>query len=353
MLDKATTPLNPNSDYNTNSSKANINSIQNYLQNALSYTYSRLPNVEEIALNSIPKAFIDVLLGDFVLKFGENPTSASFVRDFIKIPGSIAVVYRQTEIGGTGIKHDTGSLYALGGRAFCKVTFIGAGSYFLGYDQDILGRFSNYPCDSISRYFYIVSRERQTLIKENPELDKISYHEFLTTNFKSSWILEAIGEGFTKTFVADIISEKFIKNIGYTGSLRTYANNFEAKFMESFFDKTVEFANKADIWTKINTYSQLFTNEEGKTDYAKAALSSFLTFITDFSGKLVSETTSASILMPPTRITQDFIGKHIKETINYFYSDEPVHEEIAHLNTSIPKLLDEVMTGLVESDSEL
>ena len=337
MSDETTTPLNPISDYNTNSSKANINSAINYFQDSLNYAYSRIPNMAEVLLNSGPKAFTDIILGTFILNFGENPTAASFVRDIIKTPGSIAVAYHQTEIGSTGIKHDEGSLCALFGRLGCKVSFISAG-YTLGFDQETSGRISNYPCDSLSRYFYIVSRERQALIKENLELNKISYHKFLTNNFKFSWVLESIGEGIIKTTVADFASENLIKRIGYQPYIRDLTNNIEKNLAKYIFQEDIAFGNKDDIWHKISAYSNVFKSE-GVTNYGKVAIASCYTFAIDVLGKFASEVTSASLLMPLTRISQDVTGKVIRETVNYFNSTgENLHEEMA---------------GLVESDSEL
>jgi hypothetical protein len=306
-------------DYTNSTSK----SILNKFENGVAFVTLRLPNANEVFANTISKSIADTLLGRYVNVFGDNPGASSIVRDVIKIPGALITAYYELEIGHTGDIHDAGSLYALGSRLLCKGSILGA-TYAMGSNLELAGRYSNYPCDSFSRFFYIVSRERQAIIRENPEYN-LTYHEFLTQNSKFSWVVEATGEATLKTFVGDMISQTFInKESSYPTLIREAINKFET----SALGNQIIIENKADIYTKIGNYINLLPQENVFAFCAKLIPASIFIIIADFVGKLATETIGAYILMPISRIVQDLTGKTIREMTNYAFSDEVLESEI-------------------------
>jgi hypothetical protein len=268
------------------------------------FALERIPNLREAMTNSATKSFMDTLLGDLSFAFGDNPTASSIIRDFTKLPSVFIAVLAENDYGGTGYVYDEGYVYSSLVKFACKsVIIIGyTSSYPGGLAQlETVGRVSNYVCEPFSRFFIIVSQERQ---KENKT--DIPYIHYLKDNFKKEWVYESIGEGILKTVTTDLLGEG-MKLLGIGQAIRQYTSAIDSKLLNYVAGSNVHtFSPKDSVWTKIAVCKNVL-----HSDFIGYIVGSGI-WVVDNTGKFATDMITAYLMAPPSRLIQDGTGEIIK-----------------------------------------
>lgn len=284
-------------------------STKDIISDPLTFFAKRFPNFQEAITISASQASVDIFLGRLKSIFGDNPTASAVFRDASKFPSIYLNVVGNNTLGYTGVKYDEGSLYASGVKLACKA--IGLTSYYavLGNsDFPSAARASNYLCEIPSRFFHIVSREKQKVDSVSLNVTNKEYLTFIAEDTNPSWIREAIGESFIKTLTSDQLGEvaKSIKYTPYIKNTACFIDNAIALSLGADL-KIMPFTPDDDIYSKAWKTFAMF----GLTIQTPVALVAVTAV--DWVAKFTNEMINAYGLGTPTRALQDFSGVAIRE----------------------------------------
>lgn len=98
---------------------------KNIIHDDVEWLWGRVPNIQEAFTTSWPLAAVSMVMEPIInTLYHDNPAAKSVVRDWTKIPSSIASWYYGNELGHTHIKYDAGHFYGGIAKTLCKSTVI-------------------------------------------------------------------------------------------------------------------------------------------------------------------------------------------------------------------------------------
>ncbi|WPX96613.1 hypothetical protein Bandiella_00730 [Candidatus Bandiella woodruffii] len=257
---------------------------------------------------SWPLASANVIVEPVMNSLSErNPVAKSVVRDWTKIPSTIASWWEANEIGGTGIKYDEGSVYGSLTKTVCKSLIISAYSAFhtksdSGHLEGV-SRTSNYVCEPVTRVFGLTSRERQ---KQNAT--DTDYMEFAANNINAELLIQAAVEGIMKIAAADQAGQ-FLSKFGIFSFLKSSYIAIENKYIDFAIGTSGSYALLTE---------RLHALYNAKIGLQKKVLVMPSLIILDFGLKITLEMITTCLLTPTSRITQDIAGNAINLAYDWY-----------------------------------
>ena len=290
--------------YNDDGYKFNTNK----LNDDVVWCWNRVPNFDEIFTMSWPLAVFNMGAESLVNRlYDANPIAKAVIRDWTKIPSTIASWWSGNEIGGTHIKYDEGSLYGSVSKVICKSVLIaGYANFHPGLESgglEGISRASNYLCEPTTRVFGLISKEKQLHNATN-----IPYLEFAQNTITTELLIQSTAEGIIKTSVADQVG-------GYLGELGIFS------FLKQLYISTENkyFYSITGIKTGSPFFYQRMQSIPNAQIHIPKKIFILITLpVLDFTLKTSSEMVTTMLLAPASRIAQDIIGSLTNQGYKYF-----------------------------------
>lgn len=283
-------------------------SINKALSSSWDFVVARIPNIKEAVTSSMSKSVVETISGDLNARFGNNPTAKAIIRDSSKLSGVVISSYHKHEIGGTGKTYDEGNIVSAIVKVSCKASIlIGHGLTSKNPDYEIAGRKANYICEPLSRFFVVVSGDRQ--IEGSTDQNYFSY---MVSNFKLSWVFRSLFEGIAKTSVTDQLGEILKPAIKQATTTVNVNTNTLDKKIASVFTQNLELINSFESGESIyHRASKVTSIDNYVSRYALTAFSA----VTNVLSKFVVDLGVTYVMSVPARIGQDLTG----EFIDFFF----------------------------------
>ncbi len=309
--------------------------IDPYIKATINFSVCRLPNYKEAITNILTQTTINFFAGRAKSSFGNNPTAGAIFRDTSKLPSIEAQVAENNTIGFTETKYELGSLYASRTKVACKAAILTAYStYKLIHPSEspnieketfqLTARGANYICEIPSRYLHIADKRKQAFEKQNPDMPKKEFLDFLSKDYKISWAFEAVGEAIVKTTTSDQLGE-LARHSKYEAHVKDAISFIDNTIANAFFAPgTITFNFQDDVYSKAFKYGVASSSAAISSGSIPGAVTTLIsgvtafvaTTIVDFSGQLLIEIINTYALGTPTRICQDSTGIAISNVYN-------------------------------------
>ncbi len=275
-----------------------------------SYIIVRIPNISEFFYSICFYATISTIFERYVNKLGKDATSKFVIQDSTTAVSVSLLKYTQAEVGSTGDRYDEGSEVSIISRVICKTVIIKAAitkyndTEQLEKEMSSSSKFSNYPCEIISRIPVIASMEMQ-----RAKIDYKNYVEYFSAaqpRMKISWISESVGSGVIKILVANQV-EEVINYINYSEGIKSYSQKLD-DFMVSLIisESNSNYTLDGDIWNKTSTVHAITGN------HPAAYLVDVLMFANSVLSNVVVGTINHYLFSPLTKSARDISESYIK-----------------------------------------
>ncbi len=193
-----------------------------------------------------------------------------------------------------------------------------------------MARGANYICEIPSRYLHIADKRKQAFEKQNPEVSKKEFLEFIQDENELSWGFEAIGEAIVKTTTSDQMGE-LAKGAGYETYIKNTACAIDNVIAAGLLGtNAIPFESNDDVYSKVFKCGAVAL-QSGGVQTGFAALAFAATAIVDFMALTSIEIINSYGLGTPTRICQDTAGLAVRngwslvqETMESFQNKTPL-----------------------------
>ncbi|MBI2603127.1 MAG: hypothetical protein HYW48_08725 [Deltaproteobacteria bacterium] len=182
-------------------------------KDALVFVWKRIPNTQEMFIDIVIQAPLDVALGSFTSQLGDNPSAKSFLRDLLKLPPTLLKAWKSVNIGSTGLVFDVSNVYSQVSKVAMKVGGILVFTH-LGMNPEAAGTTANYLGDPLAKLFIKAGKDRQT------EKSDLSFPRYLLTKFQAvRGMMSVAMEVGPKVLIVNNLGE-LIKYLGVTRRIK-------------------------------------------------------------------------------------------------------------------------------------
>ena len=308
--------------------------------NGATFLWKYFPNFQEIILNIFIKASFETIFAaqvEFLTKDG-NPTTTSFIRDIMTLPGVIISTMNGQEIGKTGIKYDGFSIIGTLSRGSCKAALLyGADSVEYAYNitlaeighdnisnvdkYALASRSGNYVCEYGLLAANYLSKARQleitNYIKKSQEsgLEEMDYlpfkvpywYTYTRDNLGFDVFREIIPGAMLKAIIGDQTGEfiKWGRQIEIINKSYYFIDDKKNKLISEIFD-VPELDSNDKIWTQIEKIHQV-------TDCSKAVIVDATILVSGVVYRVATEIIHAPIQITPARAGYALVEHGMKE----------------------------------------
>ncbi len=281
------------------------------IKEMFNYVIVRVPNINEFFYSICFYATISTIFERYVNKLGKDPTAKFVIQDSTTAVSVSWLKGAKAQVGSTSDQYDEGSEISIISRVICKALIIKAGTTKYNDTEQLekelssSSKFSNYPCEIISRIPVIASMEMQ-----RAKIDYKNYREYFSAaqpRMKISWISESVGSGVIKILVANQV-EEVINYINYSEEIKSYSQKLDDLMVNLIVSESnSNYTLDGDIWNKISTVHAITNNQPA------AHLVDVLMFANSVFSNIVVGTINHYLFSPLAKSARDISESYIKD----------------------------------------
>ena len=278
---------------------------------AFNYIIARIPNISEFFYSICFNAFISTIFEKYINQLGKDPTAKFIIQDSTTAASVLWLKNQHAEVGSTGDTYNEGSVISIDSKVICKGIIIKAATANYNDTEKLnewmsySSKFSNYPCEVISRIPVIASIE---MLKANVKYeDYTGYFNAFIANAKFSWVEESFGGGVIKILVATQV-EEVVKYANYSEEIKNYSQKFDNLIVNFIIpEPNSNYTLEGDVWSKMDIVHKLTDNQ------LVAYGLDILMFGNSMLSNIITGTINHYLFSPFTRAARDSSETYIKD----------------------------------------